>query len=305
MSKRKRKSKNKKTLNKIINISVIIVLICAFIIVLNKNNITSYYKNKKLLKQAYATLEDKNNIYLYKQKYKENNIDTEYYILLNVVKKEINTIIIKNGIESTINTIELKKINKIANNDLIKLNLNTSSKNFLFSYYINMNIENNILYFSFLDGSMYQTNKNINLPDDLIKDILSSANYIKLIELKNKDNNLDILFSEMHKTIAILSKKNNKYVNISYLNPYISNNNNYTEYNVKSLLKHYKLNYDSTISLNIVDNKIYNTRNAYSKFITLISTEKEKIFNIRPAGCLYNVMFKPNFEFDINNTSIK
>lgn len=297
---KKRKNVNKKNINKIINISVLIFTICLFTAFLYRKNITSYINEKKLLKTVYETLEDKNNIYLLEKKYKQNNGNNSFYLLLNVSNKEIITINLNENNKAIINKSNLIKIPKIANNDLIKLDLNSSSKNNLFSYYINMNIKNNILYFCFLDGSMYKTDKNIILPDNIIKDILNSAEFIKIMELEKNKENLDILYSEIHKKIILATKNNNNYIDLNYLDPYISKNNYYNENNIINLLKEYKDNFNPNISLNILNNKIYNTRNAYSKFVTIINTDKEQILNIRPAGSLYNIMF----EFNINEKDI-
>ena len=302
---KKTKNNNKKIINYILNISVVLLVICLLILVINKDNISSYYNNKKLLKQASALIEDKDNIYLIKNTYQENNKNCIFYLLLNNNKKELTTIDIKDEKEVKLNKIPLKKINKIANNDLIKLELNSSSRNLLYTYYINMNIEKNTFYFSFLDGTTYESAKNIELPQSLIRKILESGQFIKLLELTNNKENYDILFSELLRTVAIANKKNNKYISLNYLDPYISKNNKYNENFIQDLLKEYKKEYDPNVSLKIINNKTYNTRNAYSKYVTIISTENKNILNIRPAGYLYNVMFEPKFELNINKAIIK
>ena len=121
----------------------------------------------------------------------------------------------------------------------------------------------------------------------IIITLLSTA-VVGCSAIKNKDikQSIDGVSSQ-------LNKINNEYVKIDYLDPYISENNNYSANMISQLLIEYQKNYNNSINTKDYKNTVFNTRNSNSKYVTIITdTNNIDILNIKPSGKLYNIMFE-------------
>lgn len=292
--KKNNKNKNKKILNIIINIICLISVILIILAIFNINNIKSFIKDKNLKKQCSIIYNDQNNIKILEH----NKNMSSYELFLNIKNKELNEVI-KNTTKNNhinniiINKIKLKKINNINSNDTIKLDIPNELKSHLFASYVQSNIKENKIYFTFIDNSTYVNESNLLFPNELILMNLEKAGYTEILDLTNSNKNYKFLYSELRNNIAVINKINNEYVKIDYLDPYISENNNYSANMISQLLIEYQKNYNNSINTKDYKNTVFNTRNSNSKYVTIITdTNNIDILNIKPSGKLYNIMFE-------------
>ena len=305
--KKNNKAKTKRTLNIVINIFSLILIILVILVILNINNIKSFIKDKNLKKQCSLIYNDQNNIKLLEHSENMN----QYELFLNIKTKELNEIIKNTTKENHINNIvinkvKLKRINNINSNDTIKLDIPNELKSHLFASYIQSNIKENKIYFTFIDNSTYVNESNLSFPDKFILESLEKAGYIEILDLTNTNHSYKFLYSELRNNIAIINKIDNTYTKIDYLDPYISKNNNYSANMISELIIDYQKNYNNSINTKDYKNKVFNTRNNNSKYVTVITDINDiNIVNIKPSGKLYNVMFETkipilNEDFKIN-----
>lgn len=305
--KKNNKAKTKRTLNIVINILSLILIILVILVILNINNIKSFIKDKNLKKQCSLIYNDQNNIKLLEHSENMN----QYELFLNIKTKELNEIIKNTTKENHINNIvinkvKLKRINNINSNDTIKLDIPNELKSHLFASYIQSNIKENKIYFTFIDNSTYVNESNLSFPDKFILESLEKAGYIEILDLTNTNHSYKFLYSELRNNIAIINKIDNTYTKIDYLDPYISKNNNYSANMISELIIDYQKNYNNSINTKDYKNKVFNTRNNNSKYVTVITDINDiNIVNIKPSGKLYNVMFETNIpilneDFKIN-----
>lgn len=305
--KKNNKAKTKRTLNIVINILSLILIILVILVILNINNIKSFIKDKNLKKQCSLIYNDQSNIKLLEHSENMN----QYELFLNIKTKELNEIIKNTTKENHINNIvinkvKLKRINNINSNDTIKLDIPNELKSHLFASYIQSNIKENKIYFTFIDNSTYVNESNLSFPDKFILESLEKAGYIEILDLTNTNHSYKFLYSELRNNIAIINKIDNTYTKIDYLDPYISKNNNYSANMISELIIDYQKNYNNSINTKDYKNKVFNTRNNNSKYVTVITDINDiNIVNIKPSGKLYNVMFETNIpilneDFKIN-----